>query len=64
MGVGAFFDFAAGQVPRAPEWMRRAGVEWIFRLRKEPSRMWRRYVLGNPLFVLRILGERLRGQRG
>jgi exopolysaccharide biosynthesis WecB/TagA/CpsF family protein len=63
MGVGAFFDFAAGNVPRAPAWMRGLGVEWMYRLVQEPSRMWRRYVLGNPLFVGRILAERLRGPR-
>ncbi|MFN0064050.1 MAG: WecB/TagA/CpsF family glycosyltransferase [Myxococcaceae bacterium] len=54
-GVGALFDFAAGRVSRAPLWVRRFGVEWLYRLVLEPSRLWRRYVLGNPLFVARVL---------
>ena len=57
LGSALAVDFAAGNVPRAPAWMRRAGVEWGFRLLQEPGRMWRRYVLGNPLFVGRILLE-------
>jgi exopolysaccharide biosynthesis WecB/TagA/CpsF family protein len=60
LGVGAFLDFVAGNVPRAPQWMRDAGVEWAFRLLQEPGRMWRRYVLGNPLFVARLVRERMR----
>lgn len=55
LGVGGFFDFAAARVPRAPAWMRRLGVEWVFRFAQEPRRMWRRYLLGNPLFVARVL---------
>ena len=63
VAVGAFFDFAAGEVPRSPAWVRRLGIEWLYRLRLEPSRMWRRYVLGNPLFVWRVGVERLRRGR-
>lgn len=63
VGVGAFFDFSAGVVPRAPRWMNRAGIEWVYRLYQEPRRMWRRYVLGNPLFLLRVAKERLSGRR-
>jgi exopolysaccharide biosynthesis WecB/TagA/CpsF family protein len=63
VGVGAFFDFSAGIVPRAPAWMNRAGIEWVYRLYQEPRRMWRRYVLGNPLFLLRVARERLSGTR-
>ena len=59
VGVGAFFDFSTGVVPRAPEWMNRAGIEWVYRLAQEPRRMWRRYVLGNPLFLSRVAKERL-----
>jgi exopolysaccharide biosynthesis WecB/TagA/CpsF family protein len=55
LGVGGFFDFAAARVPRAPAWMRRLGVEWVFRLAQEPRRLWRRYLLGNPLFLARVL---------
>lgn len=64
VGVGAFFDFAAARVPRAPAWMNRAGVEWLYRLYQEPRRMWRRYVVGNPLFVLRVLNDIWSTRRG
>jgi exopolysaccharide biosynthesis WecB/TagA/CpsF family protein len=53
IGVGAFLDFAAGRVARAPAWMRRARMEWIWRLMIEPRRLWRRYLVGNPLFLFR-----------
>lgn len=59
-GVGALFDFLAGEVPRAPELLRRARLEWVYRLWCEPGRLWRRYILGNPLFLLRLLRQRLR----
>ena len=52
-GVGAAFDFHAGRVPQAPKWMQRSGLEWFFRLCKEPRRLWRRYLKNNPLFVAR-----------
>jgi len=61
IGVGALFDFASGGVPRAPGWMINNRLEWLYRLWLEPRRMWRRYVLGNPLFVARILRQRLIG---
>jgi exopolysaccharide biosynthesis WecB/TagA/CpsF family protein len=54
-GVGALFDFLCGEVNRAPSWMRRLGIEWVYRLLQEPKRMWRRYLFGNPKFVLRVL---------
>jgi len=54
MGVGGLFDFYSGRIPRAPVWMREIGLEWVFRLIQEPGRMWRRYVIGNPLFLYRI----------
>jgi exopolysaccharide biosynthesis WecB/TagA/CpsF family protein len=57
VGVGAFFDFAAGEVRRAPAWMNRWGVEWVYRLFREPGRLWRRYVLGNPVFLWRVLRD-------
>jgi exopolysaccharide biosynthesis WecB/TagA/CpsF family protein len=60
VGVGAFFDFSAEVVVRCPPWMSRLGIEWLYRLRLEPRRMWRRYVIGNPLFVLRALRSRRR----
>lgn len=59
--VGAAFDFVAGTMKRAPSWMRRSGLEWIHRLASEPRRLWRRYLLGNPRFVVGIVRDRLRG---
>jgi N-acetylglucosaminyldiphosphoundecaprenol N-acetyl-beta-D-mannosaminyltransferase len=53
-GVGAAFDFHAGRVRQAPGWMQRGGLEWLFRLGCEPRRLWRRYLINNPLFVIRI----------
>ncbi|OEU77273.1 MAG: hypothetical protein BA869_06100 [Desulfuromonadales bacterium C00003107] len=50
---GAVVDFLAGRFERAPLWMRRIGMEWAFRLCKEPARLWRRYVVGNSLFSIR-----------
>ena len=63
VGVGAFFDFAAGIIPRAPRWMSLAGIEWLYRLSLEPRRMWRRYLLGNPMFLGRVAQERLQKSR-
>jgi N-acetylglucosaminyldiphosphoundecaprenol N-acetyl-beta-D-mannosaminyltransferase len=53
--VGALFDYVSGRVPRAPSWLADNGLEWIFRLAVEPQRMWRRYLLGNPVFVSRVM---------
>jgi exopolysaccharide biosynthesis WecB/TagA/CpsF family protein len=53
VGVGAFFDFTTGTQRRAPGWLNRIGLEWVFRLLHDPKRMWRRYVIGNPLFLWR-----------
>jgi N-acetylglucosaminyldiphosphoundecaprenol N-acetyl-beta-D-mannosaminyltransferase len=55
--VGALFDYIAGRVPRAPHWLADNGLEWIFRLAIEPHRMWRRYLLGNPAFLLMVAEE-------
>ena len=49
--VGAAFDFLSGQKPRAPRWMRLIGLEWLFRLASEPARLWRRYLVGNAVFL-------------
>ncbi len=54
IGVGALFDFLAQRVPRAPLWMRRARLEWVYRLYREPRRLWRRYVVGNVEFLWRV----------
>lgn len=56
--VGALFDYVSGRVPRAPRWLADHGLEWIFRLAIEPRRMWRRYLLGNPVFLWRVWNER------
>jgi exopolysaccharide biosynthesis WecB/TagA/CpsF family protein len=58
-GIGALFDFLCGEVKRAPAWMSQMGIEWMYRLAQEPGRMWRRYVLGNPKFIARVLRKRL-----
>lgn len=55
IGVGAAFDFHAGVVKQAPLWMQRHGLEWMYRLCREPRRLWRRYLRTNPAFVLGIL---------
>lgn len=52
---GAILDFLGGKMPRAPEWMQRSGVEWVYRLGCEPRRLFRRYVIGNPVFMWRAL---------
>lgn len=56
--VGALFEYFSDTRRRAPVWMRRAGLEWLFRLCLEPGRLWRRYILGNPQFVWRVLQSR------
>jgi N-acetylglucosaminyldiphosphoundecaprenol N-acetyl-beta-D-mannosaminyltransferase len=55
--VGALFDFVSGRVPRAPASLADNGLEWIFRLAIEPKRMWRRYLVGNPVFLSRVLAQ-------
>jgi N-acetylglucosaminyldiphosphoundecaprenol N-acetyl-beta-D-mannosaminyltransferase len=59
IGVGAAFDFLTGRVRQAPRWMMRIGLEWLFRLFQEPKRLWRRYLIYNPLFVLRAAAQLL-----
>lgn len=58
MGVGGLFDYYSGRIPRAPQWLREIGGEWVFRLLQEPGRLWRRYLIGNGVFLLRILREK------
>ncbi len=60
-GVGALFVFVTGDARRAPPWMRSIRVEWLYRLAQEPLRLARRYVMGNPRFILRILRQRFSG---
>lgn len=59
MGVGGLFDFFSGRIPRAPAWVRSLHMEWGFRLFQEPARLWRRYLLGNPIFLARVLRAKL-----
>jgi N-acetylglucosaminyldiphosphoundecaprenol N-acetyl-beta-D-mannosaminyltransferase len=59
LGVGAAFDFHAGVVRRAPLWMQRNGLEWLFRLCSEPRRLWRRYFVTNSLFIYYLLRDKL-----
>ncbi len=56
--IGAVFDFFAGTSERAPEWWQKHSLEWLYRLFVEPKRMWRRYLIGNPLFIWNILKEK------
>ena len=57
VAVGAAFNFHAGTVAQAPRWMMRVGLEWLFRLLAEPRRLWRRYIIGNPRFLLLVLRQ-------
>lgn len=52
LGVGAAFDFLSGTVSQAPDWLQRVGLEWLYRLAQEPRRLWRRYAINNPQFML------------
>ncbi|WP_354699242.1 N-acetylglucosaminyldiphosphoundecaprenol N-acetyl-beta-D-mannosaminyltransferase [Paraconexibacter sp. AEG42_29] len=62
VGVGAAFDFHAGRVAQAPDWMQRAGMEWAFRLSREPRRLWKRYAMYNPKFVFGFLRQYARAR--
>jgi N-acetylglucosaminyldiphosphoundecaprenol N-acetyl-beta-D-mannosaminyltransferase len=59
IGVGAAFNFHAGTVRRAPVWMQRSGLEWLFRLLQEPRRTWRRYLVLAPQFLVLSMREYL-----
>ena len=56
--IGAVFDFFAGTMKRAPMWWQDHGLEWLYRLLKEPKRMWRRYIIGNTLFLWNMVKEK------
>jgi N-acetylglucosaminyldiphosphoundecaprenol N-acetyl-beta-D-mannosaminyltransferase len=60
IGAGGLFDFYSDRIPRAPVWMREIGMEWLFRFWQEPRRMWRRYFVGNFVFLARVLRDRSR----
>lgn len=61
LGIGGLFDYWAGNVSRAPRWLRRIGHEWVWRLFQQPRLKARRYLIGNPLFLTRVLRERFFG---
>jgi alpha-1,3-mannosyltransferase len=63
IGVGALFDFMAGAVPRAPAWMQSLRLEWLYRMMQEPRRLWRRYLVGMPMFLLRVGKQWIGGAR-
>lgn len=60
MGVGGTFDVVAGKVKRAPQWMQRAGLEWLYRVLQEPRRMWKRYLVTNSQFAWLLVKEKFR----
>lgn len=62
--VGAVFDFYAGTVTRAPRWMGKAGLEWLYRLSREPGRLWRRYLVSSPKFVGLVVWRHVFGVAG
>ncbi|MBF0543791.1 MAG: WecB/TagA/CpsF family glycosyltransferase [Candidatus Riflebacteria bacterium] len=59
MGVGGLFDFYSGRIQRAPLWVREIGMEWLFRFYQEPGRLWKRYFIGNGVFLFRVLLEKV-----
>jgi N-acetylglucosaminyldiphosphoundecaprenol N-acetyl-beta-D-mannosaminyltransferase len=63
VGVGAAFDFVAGRVSRAPTWMSKLGLEWAYRLWREPRRLWRRYLLQDPAFLSIVVRDLFNGRR-
>lgn len=62
MGVGGSFDVISGNIPRAPKWMQKANLEWLFRMLQEPKRLFKRYFIGNIVFVRAVWKERFRHQ--
>ena len=63
-GVGGSFDVVSGKVRRAPELWQRAGLEWLYRVKQEPGRLWRRYLVTNAMFCALVLSEWLGLRRG
>ncbi|MBR1951082.1 MAG: WecB/TagA/CpsF family glycosyltransferase, partial [Lentisphaeria bacterium] len=59
IGVGGLLDFVSQRIPRAPMWMRKLNIEWCFRLYCEPKRLFKRYIIGNPLFIGRVFLSKL-----
>lgn len=63
MGVGGSFDVISGNIPRAPKWMQKANLEWLFRVIQEPKRLFKRYFVGNRKFIKAVRRERKRLKR-
>lgn len=63
LGVGAGFDFFAGTLDKAPEWMEKASLEWLYRLSKEPKRLWKRYIIGGIKFFYYMLENRIKREK-
>ena len=63
IGVGGLLDFVSGRIPRAPMWMRKCNIEWCFRLYQEPIRLFKRYIIGNPLFIMRVFISKYRRRK-
>lgn len=63
IGVGISFSFVCGDVPRAPLWMRRCGLEWFHRLCREPRRLWKRYLVDDLVFAVLVIRERIKRRR-
>ncbi|MFI3185054.1 MAG: WecB/TagA/CpsF family glycosyltransferase [Methylococcaceae bacterium] len=63
LGIGGLFDYYSGRIARAPVWLREIGLEWTWRLIQEPGRMWKRYIIGNPLFLYRVWLQRQQGPK-
>ncbi|MBE6398873.1 MAG: WecB/TagA/CpsF family glycosyltransferase [Lentisphaerae bacterium] len=59
IGVGGLLDFVSGRIPRAPLWMRKCNIEWCYRLYNEPVRLFKRYIIGNPVFILRVYWSKI-----
>lgn len=63
IAVGVAFDFIAGMVPEAPKWVRGSGFEWVYRLIREPKRLWKRYLIGNIQFLFLAMKDKLQTKR-
>lgn len=61
MGVGGSFDVISGNIPRAPIWMQKANLEWLFRVIQEPKRLFKRYFVGNGVFIKSVIKEKIKG---
>ena len=63
MGVGGSFDVISGNIPRAPKWMQKANLEWLFRVIQEPKRLFKRYFVGNRKFIKAICKEKKKNNK-